>query len=97
MFSLTGLQACTYPGSIIGGRSTPVKFYYAVGEKVFFECDLEYELLGARMLQCLGSGKWSTTIPTCITTSSKDQGHHGSGSYSQQQQSKRKSRRMSYQ
>ncbi|ODN03359.1 Sushi, von Willebrand factor type A, EGF and pentraxin domain-containing protein 1 [Orchesella cincta] len=87
--SVKCLQVCTYPGSIIGGKSSPVKFYYAVGEKVYFECDEDYEIGGARMLQCLGNGKWSTTIPTCIPSASKNDGSNFMSDLNKQRKSKR--------
>ncbi|GAB6024202.1 hypothetical protein CHUAL_008903 [Chamberlinius hualienensis] len=60
------LQACTYPGTTIGGTISVVKFYYSVGESVTFECTKGLQLRGARMLRCQANGKWSNAIPLCV-------------------------------
>lgn len=60
------MKACTYPGTTIGGTISAVKFYYPIGETVEFDCTEGYDLQGSRMLHCLESAKWSTTIPNCI-------------------------------
>ncbi|XP_021948742.1 sushi, von Willebrand factor type A, EGF and pentraxin domain-containing protein 1 isoform X2 [Folsomia candida] len=57
--------SCHYPGTTIGGTISKVKFYYAIGETVEFDCTDEYELHGTRMLHCQKNGKWSNTVPTC--------------------------------
>lgn len=61
-----GVKACTYPGTTIGGTISAVKFYYPVGETVEFDCTEGYELQGSRMLHCLDTVKWSTSIPSCV-------------------------------
>ena len=58
--------ACSYPGSAIGGRVSNVRFYYAVGESVDYECMRGKTLEGARRLECLGSGMWSGPVPNCV-------------------------------
>lgn len=66
MFSLSGVQACSYPGTAISGRMSSVKFYYSIGESITFTCDAGLEIRGAKMLKCLKNGKWSNAIPTCV-------------------------------
>lgn len=44
-----------------------VKFYYAIGESVVFSCDNGLEVRGAKMLKCLKDGKWSSSIPVCVS------------------------------
>lgn len=63
------VQACSYPGTVISGRMSSVKFYYAIGESITFTCDAGLVLRGAKMLKCLRNGKWSNAIPTCVHTS----------------------------
>eukprot|EP00095_Tigriopus_kingsejongensis_P012469 maker-scaffold323_size206388-snap-gene-0.11 protein:Tk12469 transcript:maker-scaffold323_size206388-snap-gene-0.11-mRNA-1 annotation:"von willebrand factor type egf and pentraxin domain-containing protein 1" len=59
----TCLRACSYPGSVIGGNISVVKFYYQVGETVSFECYSSQDMTGAKRLECLGTGIWSGPIP----------------------------------
>jgi len=59
--------SCPYPGTTIGGTISQVKFYYAIGETVEFDCIDDYELQGSRMLHCQKNGKWSNTVPTCYS------------------------------
>lgn len=61
------VQACSYPGTVISGRMSSVKFYYTIGESITFSCDVGLELRGATMVKCLKNGKWSTAIPTCAS------------------------------
>ncbi|XP_055918542.1 sushi, von Willebrand factor type A, EGF and pentraxin domain-containing protein 1-like, partial [Eupeodes corollae] len=61
------VQACSYPGTVISGRMSSVKFYYTIGESITFSCDVGLELRGATMVKCLKNGKWSNAIPTCIS------------------------------
>ncbi|XP_039298453.1 sushi, von Willebrand factor type A, EGF and pentraxin domain-containing protein 1 isoform X2 [Nilaparvata lugens] len=61
------VQACSYPGTAISGRMSSVKFYYQIGETVTFTCDNGLVMQGAAMLRCLRNGKWSNTIPTCVS------------------------------
>ncbi|EDW76217.2 uncharacterized protein Dwil_GK14777, isoform C [Drosophila willistoni] len=61
------VQACSYPGTVISGRMSSVKFYYAIGESVTFTCDAGLELRGSKVLKCMKNGKWSSAIPTCVT------------------------------
>uniref|UniRef100_A0A6P4EHA5 LOW QUALITY PROTEIN: uncharacterized protein LOC108042246 n=1 Tax=Drosophila rhopaloa TaxID=1041015 RepID=A0A6P4EHA5_DRORH len=61
------VQACSYPGTVISGRMSSVKFYYAIGESITFTCDAGLDLRGSKVLKCLKNGKWSSAIPTCVT------------------------------
>jgi hypothetical protein len=47
-----------------------VKFYYAIGESVTFSCDNGLEIKGPKMLKCLKDGKWSSSIPICVSPDS---------------------------
>lgn len=55
----------TYPGSVIGGTISKVKFYYEVGETVSFKCSFGLDINGVKMLECLADGSWSASVPTC--------------------------------
>ena len=59
------VRACTYPGTAIGGMISDVQFYYKVGSTVSFECAAGLKIQGARMLECLPTGAWSGSVPTC--------------------------------
>lgn len=61
------VQACSYPGTVISGRMSSVKFYYTIGESITFSCEVGLELRGATMVKCLKNGKWSNAIPTCTS------------------------------
>ncbi|BFF94306.1 uncharacterized protein DMAD_11983 [Drosophila madeirensis] len=61
------VQACSYPGTVISGRMSSVKFYYAIGESITFTCDAGLDLRGSKVLKCMKNGKWSSAIPTCVT------------------------------
>lgn len=63
-----GVQACSYPGTTIAGRMSSVKFYYSIGETITFTCDAGLELKGAKTLKCTKSAKWSSAIPTCVSS-----------------------------
>ncbi|XP_076061125.1 hig-anchoring scaffold protein isoform X2 [Oratosquilla oratoria] len=60
------VQACTYPGTIISGTMSSVKFYYAITDTITFSCSDGFRLHGARAIQCLDGGKWSAQVPTCL-------------------------------
>lgn len=62
-----GVRACSYPGTAISGRMSSVKFYYTIGESVTFSCDNGLEIKGPKMLKCLKDGKWSSSIPICVS------------------------------
>ncbi|XP_052851585.1 uncharacterized protein LOC128261770 isoform X2 [Drosophila gunungcola] len=74
------VQACSYPGTVISGRMSSVKFYYAIGESITFTCDAGLDLRGSKVLKCLKNGKWSSAIPTCVTNEGPAGGGGGSGS-----------------
>lgn len=63
---ISGIQACSYPGTVISGRMSSVKFYYTIGEVITFTCEESLVLQGSAVLHCLSNGKWSNTIPACI-------------------------------
>lgn len=63
---VAGVQACPYPGTVIRGRMSTVKFYYAIGDVISFSCDEGLKIKGASVLRCLKHGKWSNSIPTCV-------------------------------
>ncbi|XP_065203954.1 sushi, von Willebrand factor type A, EGF and pentraxin domain-containing protein 1-like, partial [Planococcus citri] len=64
------IQACSYPGTVISGRMSYVKFYYTIGEVITFTCEEGLVLQGSAVLHCLPNGKWSNTIPACIPADS---------------------------
>ncbi|XP_050520065.1 sushi, von Willebrand factor type A, EGF and pentraxin domain-containing protein 1 isoform X2 [Daktulosphaira vitifoliae] len=59
------VQACPYPGTVIRGRMSMVKFYYAIDDVITFSCDDNFKIKGVPILKCLKYGKWSNSIPTC--------------------------------
>ena len=62
----TCVRACTYPGSVIGGKMiSDVKFYYPVGASVKYECAEGLYMNGAPRLECLKDGIWSAAVPIC--------------------------------
>lgn len=63
---MTGVQACSYPGTVIAGRMSSVKFYYSLNEGITFTCDSGLELKGAKTIYCTKNGKWSEAVPTCL-------------------------------
>ncbi|XP_022230588.2 uncharacterized protein LOC111079639 isoform X1 [Drosophila obscura] len=75
------VQACSYPGTVISGRMSSVKFYYAIGESITFTCDAGLELRGSKVLKCMKNGKWSSAIPTCVTNDAPPPGTVGSNKH----------------
>lgn len=65
-FFVAGVQACPYPGTVIRGRMSTVKFYYAIDDVITFSCDETLKIRGSPVLKCLKHGKWSSSIPTCV-------------------------------
>jgi hypothetical protein len=62
------VRACTYPGSVIGGRIVDgdIRFFYRVGDRVAFACEAaNAKMVGASMMECLANGRWSSAVPTC--------------------------------
>jgi len=62
----TCVRACTFPGSIVGGRISTVRFFYRVGDSVDFECNGHAKASGAKRLVCMESGRWSSAVPRCV-------------------------------
>ncbi|XP_065566642.1 sushi, von Willebrand factor type A, EGF and pentraxin domain-containing protein 1-like isoform X3 [Artemia franciscana] len=63
------VMACTYPGTTIGGTISSVKFYYSIGEVIYFDCAPGLKLQGATNgLRCLKNAKWSAAVPKCVST-----------------------------
>ncbi|KAK7074284.1 hypothetical protein SK128_025925, partial [Halocaridina rubra] len=60
------LQACTYPGIIISGTMSSVKFYYPVYDNVTYNCSSDFVLHGQRTITCLEGGRWSGPVPSCL-------------------------------
>ncbi|XP_068247282.1 sushi, von Willebrand factor type A, EGF and pentraxin domain-containing protein 1-like isoform X1 [Palaemon carinicauda] len=62
----TCTQACMYPGIIISGTMSSVKFYYPVNDNVTYACSSEFELHGEATITCLEGGIWSAPVPSCL-------------------------------
>ncbi|XP_064088852.1 sushi, von Willebrand factor type A, EGF and pentraxin domain-containing protein 1-like isoform X5 [Macrobrachium nipponense] len=62
----TCTQACMYPGIIISGTMSSVKFYYPVNDNVTYTCSSEFELHGEPTITCLEGGIWSAPVPSCL-------------------------------
>jgi hypothetical protein len=60
------VKACTYPGTIIDGTISLLKYYYSIGETVSFDCKPGLALSGSQMLRCLPNGQWSSGVPQCV-------------------------------
>ncbi len=60
------VRACTYPGSVVGGRITVLKFYYPVGASVSFECHRGRRVQGTKRIECRPNGQWSAAVPLCV-------------------------------
>ncbi|XP_069937241.1 sushi, von Willebrand factor type A, EGF and pentraxin domain-containing protein 1 [Cherax quadricarinatus] len=59
-------QACTYPGIIISGTMSSVKFYYPLHDNITYTCSSQFVLHGKRTITCLEGGKWSAPVPSCL-------------------------------
>ncbi|XP_037789464.1 locomotion-related protein Hikaru genki-like [Penaeus monodon] len=59
-------QACTYPGIIISGTMSKVKFYYPINDSVTYTCSDDFVLHGQKTLTCLEGGRWSDRVPSCL-------------------------------
>ncbi|XP_047471545.1 sushi, von Willebrand factor type A, EGF and pentraxin domain-containing protein 1-like [Penaeus chinensis] len=59
-------QACTYPGIIISGTMSKVKFYYPIHDSVTYTCSDDFVLHGQRTITCLEGGRWSDRVPSCL-------------------------------
>ncbi|XP_071532550.1 LOW QUALITY PROTEIN: sushi, von Willebrand factor type A, EGF and pentraxin domain-containing protein 1-like [Panulirus ornatus] len=60
------LLACTYPGTIISGTMTSIKFYYPINDTITYTCSSGFVLHGARSIVCREGGRWSAPVPTCL-------------------------------
>ncbi|XP_050719319.1 uncharacterized protein LOC127000000 isoform X1 [Eriocheir sinensis] len=60
------LLACTYPGTIISGTMSSIKFYYPINDNITYTCSEGFVLDGARSIVCLEGGSWSAQVPTCL-------------------------------
>ncbi|CAL4084147.1 unnamed protein product, partial [Meganyctiphanes norvegica] len=58
--------ACTYPGTIISGTMSSVKFFYSIGDFITYKCSDGLKLSGAREIKCLEDRKWSASVPSCL-------------------------------
>ncbi|XP_075228633.1 sushi, von Willebrand factor type A, EGF and pentraxin domain-containing protein 1-like isoform X2 [Lycorma delicatula] len=54
---------CGYPGYFPHGKIKGDSYYYL--DKIFYECDSDYKLVGSFDRQCLPDGKWSGKQPSC--------------------------------
>ena len=54
---------CGYPGQLKNGSLERTNFSH--NDKVYYNCDREYELVGNSNRTCLKSGKWSGSTPRC--------------------------------
>ena len=60
------MLACTYPGTIISGTMSSIKFYYPINDNITYTCSDGFMLEGARSIVCLEGGRWSGQVPTCL-------------------------------
>ncbi|XP_069936040.1 sushi, von Willebrand factor type A, EGF and pentraxin domain-containing protein 1 isoform X3 [Cherax quadricarinatus] len=60
------LLACTYPGTIISGTMSSIKFYYPINDNITYTCSSGFVLRGARSILCREGGRWSAPVPTCL-------------------------------
>ncbi|KAG7173717.1 Locomotion-related protein Hikaru genki-like 2 [Homarus americanus] len=60
------LLACTYPGTIISGTMSSIKFYYPINDNITYTCSSGFVLRGARSIVCREGGRWSAPVPTCL-------------------------------
>lgn len=54
---------CGNPGTPENGRKVGV--VYSVNSKVYFDCDLGYELAGSEERKCQRNGTWTGSQPVC--------------------------------
>ncbi|CAL4084149.1 unnamed protein product, partial [Meganyctiphanes norvegica] len=60
------VPACTYPGTIISGTMSSVKFFYAIGETIDYDCSEGFMLHGEKTIRCVDGRKWSDKVPSCL-------------------------------
>ncbi|XP_066943300.1 sushi, von Willebrand factor type A, EGF and pentraxin domain-containing protein 1-like isoform X2 [Macrobrachium rosenbergii] len=58
--------ACTYPGTIISGTMSSIKFYYPINDDITYTCSSGFVLRGARSIVCKEGGQWSAPVPSCM-------------------------------
>ncbi|KAI5722114.1 hypothetical protein M8J76_003894 [Diaphorina citri] len=68
MFDSIRVQACSYPGTVINGKMSAVKFYYSIGEEVTFTCYPDKIMEGSPTIRCLKNAKWSSSVPLCLSS-----------------------------
>lgn len=66
--SRAGAEVCTYPGIIISGTMSSVKFYYSVHDSITYTCSDGLLLHGEHTITCQEGGRWSAPVPTCLPT-----------------------------
>ena len=54
---------CGDPGTPENGRKVGV--VYSINSKVYFDCDLGYELAGSEERKCQRNGTWTGSQPVC--------------------------------
>lgn len=47
------------------GSLSPVKPIYSVKDRIYFDCDEHFDLIGAKHVICLDTGDWSDDVPEC--------------------------------
>lgn len=66
--SRAGSEVCMYPGIIISGTMSSVKFYYGINDNITYTCSDDFLLHGEHTITCQEGGKWSAPVPTCLPT-----------------------------
>ena len=56
---------CGDPGTPKNGRKVGVT--YSVNSKVYFSCELGYELMGSEDRKCQPNGSWTGQQPVCTS------------------------------
>ncbi|MBK6811778.1 MAG: hypothetical protein IPG81_23390 [Sandaracinaceae bacterium] len=61
-----GLVSCATRTAPTNGTITPTSGPYVFGDSITYACNMGYSLSGGTAMQdCLASGNWSSTAPTC--------------------------------
>ena len=62
------VPACTYPGLAHSARLlSEVRFFYPINATIAFECVEGFEMRGNGVIKCIYSGRWSGSIPECVS------------------------------
>ncbi|XP_045132686.1 uncharacterized protein LOC123516957 isoform X3 [Portunus trituberculatus] len=61
-------EVCIYPGIIISGTMSSIKFYYGINDNITYTCSDGFLLHGEHTITCQEGGKWSAPVPTCLPT-----------------------------